>query len=270
MGALYANEINPFPLAQNQRYKVVAKSLLDSRDPDIIRAQKIFGINDQQIAYRLIEFSDESKASWRVQVFENRQNPYGPSLFVPHDNENEAFQAAISGILSFGGHLITLDCQEKRRCSKNIDPNRHFLTKDGLYARAILHFFESKNYPVITLHNNHTSHHRLGGRGSIYAAIDRPYPNAYGRFVQGNPDNLIIYADNKRIGQSKIFAQYDSFFGMLGLNSIFEEIVNSAGLDGHMSTYVINNTDYEYFNVEAEHGELQEQIRYLELLLQNL
>lgn len=164
---------------------------------------------------------------------------------------------------------MALDCHENRMCGK-IDPNRHFLDSNHTYVSSILNFFKDRSYPVITLHNNHDSHHSLGGSGAIYADLPVPYTDGTGIYHDGDPDDLIIYADTSPIGKSETFAFFDQELGLRKINSIFEHIRQSNALGGHMSTYVIRNTPLQYFNVEAQHGHLREQKSILKGLLEIL
>lgn len=260
----FAQEL--FGLENSSIHKVREINVNNSTDPDVKKALKKGLLRPDQISYHIIEFRDENKVKWRLQVFENLNRP-GPTFFVPHDNENDAFQVGSRAINVFGGHLISLECKEKRTCYRGIDPNRYFDAKNRIFSTTILRFYKSKSYPVITLHNNHDSHRDLGGEGAIYSDMESPYEGAYGFYHSGDPDDLIIFSDREPISESYIFRKYFDLFQELGLNSIFEEIVDTSSIGGHMSNYVLLNTNLEYFNVESEHGHEKVQYEYLSKLL---
>lgn len=239
-------------------------------DPDAQRALSMGLLQPEETDHYILEFQDESGANWKLQVYESAAKPEGPSFFVPHDNENEAFLGAAWALSVYGGHVLALECGEKRECAQGIDPNRHFLPQNRTYISTIMNFFESKPYPVITLHNNHDSHRDLGGEGAIYADMPIPYADGKGVYHQGDPDDLIIYADVRSSSESPAFSLYDREFADAGVNSIFEHVHAGNSLGGHMSTHVIRSTPMEYFNVEAQHGHLQEQRKILEKLLKIL
>lgn len=252
---------------ENSKIHTTQKAKIStSDDPDIKRALAQGLLNSRNTSYFVIEFKDENRTFWRLQVFENLEKK-GPSFFVPHDSENDSFQVGAKAIKEFGGHLISLECNEGRTCQKGIDPNRYFKAKNKIFSSTIMRFFDSKNYPIITLHNNHDSHYRFGGEGAIYSDMHSPYSGGFGFYQSGDPDYLIIYSDRGEIVDSYIFKKYSNLFESLNLNSIFEEINESKKLGGHMSNYVLINTNLEYFNVEGEHGHERTQYHYLSKLL---
>ena len=238
-----------------------------SEDPDITRAISAAIIDFSEVEAALVKFKDEQGQEWRLQVFQSKRWPHGPSIFVPHDNENEAFQTGLRSLHERGGHLLALECGEERLCA-GVDPNRNFRPKNKIYLHTILRFFMKKPFPVITLHNNHDSHRQLGGSGSIYADMATPYADGHGFYFAGDPDDLIIFSDTKAMKESPLFELYAEAFEKSQLNFIFEEITPHNSLGGHMSTYVLQSTDKFYFNIESQHGHEAEQAFYLDELFQ--
>lgn len=260
-----------FGLEDSAFHTVTKSSIANLMDPDLDRAWEL-GILDEEstIESSLITFKDESGALWKLQVYQNTNIPNGPTFFVPHDNENDAFLSGMSAIQNFGGHLLSLECDEQRICDGGIDPNRHFLPNYPTFSETILAFYLNKDFPIITLHNNHDSHVSLGGSGAIYSKLPYPYKGGQGFYHSGDPDDLIIYTDLRPSRRSLIFEHYSTLFAEKSINSIFEYVTPSGGLSGHMSTYTLFNTDYEYFNIEAQHGHLREQIELTDLLFEIL
>lgn len=262
--------IDLFGLDNSRAYEIAYFSTLESQDPDVITALSLGYLKPEDTEHAQVMFTDNTGAKWTLQVFQSKSKPNGPSFFVPHDNENDAFLSGAWALSTYGGHLLSLECAENRECAQGIDPNRHFSDENPIYADTMLAFFNAKPFPVITLHNNHDSHHLLGGEGSIYAGLEIPYTDGRGFYQSGDADDLIIYADIRPYETSPVFRSYNEEFAALGMNSIFEFIDERNALGGHMSTYVIRNTSMEYFNVEAQHGHFEEQKDYLEMLLEIL
>lgn len=264
-GAVVSQEL--FGLERSNLHEVISMEISKTEEPDIKRALGKGLLNAKSTAYSIVNFTDLTGAKWSLHVLQNMKSPEGPTFFVPHDNENDAFESGALAITTYGGHLLALECGENRACDRNIDPNRHFMLENTLYVSTIMRFFDAKSFPVITLHNNHNSHYRLGGEGAIYADLEEPYTDGTGFYYAGDADDLIIYADNHHMDDSPIFQFYQTEFERLNLNSIYEFIRPEGELAGHMSTYVLRHAGREYFNIEAEHGHFSAQNHYLNLLM---
>lgn len=111
-----------------------------------------------------IEFR-EDRAFWRLYRIVNLRHPDGPLWFVPHDNENAAFQAAIFAVRSYGGIVIaveearSVDGPDSRMnpdvaYGRPIDPNRNFRDDTPNYAATILADLGSPPRLIIALHTN--------------------------------------------------------------------------------------------------------------------
>ncbi|MDB5679160.1 hypothetical protein [Sphingomonas bacterium] len=111
-----------------------------------------------------VEFRDD-RAFWRLYRIDNRRKPTGPLWFVPHDNENAAFQAAVYAVRAYGGQVIAVE--EARSLAgpdsrmngdvaygKSIDPNRNFRDETPNYADAILAGLGNPPRLIVALHTN--------------------------------------------------------------------------------------------------------------------
>jgi hypothetical protein len=111
-----------------------------------------------------IEFRDD-RAFWRLYRIDNVRKPAGPLWFVPHDNENAAFQAAIYAVRAYGGQVIAVE--EARSLAgpdsrmngdvaygKSIDPNRNFRAETPNYANEILAGLGAPARLIVALHTN--------------------------------------------------------------------------------------------------------------------
>lgn len=253
------------------------KRVSDSGDPDVVRAVRSGLWRDNTVRYAYLEFRDERRHKWNLQVFENAQNPDGPTFLVLHDNEDSAFQTGAKAIMERGGHLLALHCNESRICD-GVDPNRNFDLRNRTYIDVLMHMFREKNQPVITLHNNAHGHVRgkgaLKGGGVICSAMPNPYTRATsGYFGKYDSDDLIIFGDVDNPRSSGVYQKWGSLFEDRAINFIFEYdplSVDLYGDDINMSSFVIKETNFEYFNVEAEHGHTRVQEQLLNQLLDEL
>jgi hypothetical protein len=108
-----------------------------------------------------IEFREE-RAAWRLWRIANVRHRRGPLWFVPHDNENAGFEAALEAVRKYGGTLIAVDtgiAEDGLRMNRAVDygrpvdPNRNFDTALPGYARRILADLRP-GMPIIALHTN--------------------------------------------------------------------------------------------------------------------
>src|SRR3569623_1861330 len=111
-----------------------------------------------------IEFRDD-RAFWRLYRIVHLRKPSGPLWFVPHDNENAAFQAALYAVRSYGGEVIAVE--EARSVNgpasrmngdvaygRSIDPNRNFRDDSPAYAGAVLADLGDPARLLVALHTN--------------------------------------------------------------------------------------------------------------------
>ncbi len=108
-----------------------------------------------------IEFREE-RAAWRLWRIANVRHRPGPLWFVPHDNENAGFEAALAAVRKYGGTLVAVDAgiiEDGVRMNRAVDyghpvdPNRNFDSALPGYARRILADLKP-GMPIIALHTN--------------------------------------------------------------------------------------------------------------------
>ena len=111
------------------------------------------GLKVEDIAF------DEERARWHLFRITKPGHADGPLWFVPHDNENAGFEAGLIAVRRYGGTMIAVDSDGKRRNSEvafgpSIDPNRNF--HDGLprYPSQVLASLNRGGWPIIALHTN--------------------------------------------------------------------------------------------------------------------
>jgi len=111
-----------------------------------------------------VEFRDD-RAFWRLYRIDDARKPDGPLWFVPHDNENAAFQAAIYAVRAYGGQVVaveearSVDGPDSRTngdvaFGKPIDPNRNFRDETPTYASEILAGLGNPPRLIVALHTN--------------------------------------------------------------------------------------------------------------------
>ena len=109
---------------------LAASALLGAYDPGPIRVTRVdpLAVEDDDFARHRdpaewaglqaeeIDFIEE-RASWHLFRITRPGHERGPLWFVPHDNENAGFEAAFVALKRYGGTLIAVDSDGKRRNS---------------------------------------------------------------------------------------------------------------------------------------------------------
>ncbi len=218
-----------------------------------------------------IEFRDD-RAFWRLYRIANTRQPDGPLWFVPHDNENAAFQAAILAVRAFGGVVIAIeearsvDGPDSRMngdvaYGRPIDPNRNFSDDTPNYANAILTDLGNPPRLIVALHTNEPGYKASEstcappgatdtGRGEISillcSQVYSPRRSVSGRWPFDDTDSVAIvsYLDN-----------HSPFSGFCAkpllnadMNIMFEHVVTS---DGSLSNYALLH-GLPYVNFETQ------------------
>jgi hypothetical protein len=153
----------PFALvgAGDDRPRITPVDPLTVSDDDFARHRdpaEWKGLAVSRVAFQV------ERGSWRLWRIRNARHPAGPLWFVPHDNENAGFEAALVAVRRYGGTLIAVDSgiepggdgvrlNQAVRYGKPIDPNRNFDTALPGYADRVLASLHP-GYPIIALHTN--------------------------------------------------------------------------------------------------------------------
>ncbi|MHA6723605.1 hypothetical protein [Sphingomonas sp. RS2018] len=210
-----------------------------------------------------ITFTEE-RARWRLYRISDPRRPRGPLWFVPHDNENAAFEAALVAIRRHGGTIIAVDGDGGRRnqavaFGRSIDPNRNF--HDGLprYPGAVLGAINRGAWPIIALHTNAPGYEgRLSrcppegdsnGEGIISIrfcnAVLTPVPSR-SRAWPFDDDDTLAFA-TYRATQPPAAAFCHAQMVRADWNVVQERVINS---DGSLSNYAVLH-DRDYLNFET-------------------
>lgn len=220
------------------------------------------GLSVSQIEFR------EERGAWRLFRIENVKKPRGPFWFVPHDNENAGFEAALAGVRKHGGVVIAVDSgiaeDGKRRNAavdrgRPIDPNRNFRDGYPRYANAILADYARGARPIIALHTNspgfdtsasHCNQSDRPGRGEVSIRfcddVMQPHPSQ-GRDWPFDDDDSLAYVA-WRSGTSPASAWCGKALAKADFNVVFERVAVS---DGSLSNYaLLHGLDYVNFETQ--------------------
>ncbi len=218
-----------------------------------------------------IEFRDE-RAFWRVYRVVNLRRTAGPLWFVPHDNENAAFQAAVSAVRSYGGVAILVE--EARSLAgpdsrlnadvaygRSIDPNRNFRDDTPNYAAALLADLGAPPRLMVALHTNEPGYDAASstctppdagytGKGEISVLLCSdlysPRPSMRAAWPYDDTDSVAIvsYRDGGRPSDGYCARQLSA----ADMNIMFEHVVTS---DGSLSNYALFR-GLPYVNLETQ------------------
>lgn len=219
----------------------------------------------------------ENGFDWHLIRFANRLNPDGPLWMVPHDDENAAFEAAITAVKEHGGVAIMVNsgagsarrqagngtCGVKPERTTSCDPNRNFAPSSPKFTAAFLGQ-RSTGQPVIALHTNTPGFTGDGrdGRGEITILDVKAHqrgqtkPRGGGHFAlnpkpeMANYDTLGLTAYLARNGGPDAIAVLcRNAMTSAGTHFWHERVARS---DGSMSNYLaLQHSDVAYFNAES-------------------
>jgi len=219
----------------------------------------------------------EHKYNWRFLLIWNKNRPKGAFWFLPHDNENSAFDSAIYSTNRYGGGFLSVLANNSRYFNKQ-DPNRNFGV-DSRSARVcrgqkypapkysstifkIIDYFKSSNMPYLALHNNSNGYRGNGGSGGVSMLNCSKNTKCFkaNNIIRGDKkglrdeDTLIYLASKNGVNYNKV-----KLFNNLGLN-IKYELINPNRNDCSMSNFVIlNRGSSNYINIETQHGDSKTQ-----------
>jgi len=201
----------------------------------------------------------EGKQTWTFLLVWNTAHPQGPFWYLPHDNEESAFDAAVYAAAHYGGGFLAVESNGQRTVSRK-DPNRNF-KKDSIYSKTIwkiIDTYKPAHLPYLALHTNAEGHLKNGGSGTVSMKkhskniIAFPAGNIKTGHQKGLKDeDTLIYLAGEQVKKEKI-----KKFNAMGLNVKFEKVTQRSD-DSSMSNYIVLHKSHEnYINIETEHGDL--------------
>jgi len=218
------------------------------------------------LCVKRISFNDEN-ITWDFTLVWNPEDK-GPFYYLPHDDEDAAFDTAVYSANFYGGGFLAVNNNEER-IYKGIDPNRNFYknkyTKNIL---TIINSFKEDYYPYITLHNNKNGYKGNGGKGTISMLKEDKYHKSFpvknisNKFGDLADEDNLIYLVGKNVNKKKV-----DVLNFYGINVIYE-LVTKKTYDGSLSNYlVIEKNNDHYLNLESEMGNAKIQKKMLDLVI---
>ena len=211
----------------------------------------------------------------------------GTFWFLPHDNENSAFDSAVYSTKKYGGGFLSVIANDKRYF-KGQDPNRNFSTNkknshtckqrysSPIYTNTIftiIDTFKFLNMPYLALHNNKNGWYGNGGSGGISILKNSKVVHSYtsetvlsGKHKGIKDEDNLVYIAGKTSKPPR--TKLEKLIN-LGLHVKYE-VVNQKNNDCSMSNYVILNKGSKYYNIETEHGDTKTQKQMIDLLIKNI
>jgi len=252
------------------------------RDPDITRNAQTLRANPTLCVAQ--ETFSEHGRNWSLTTITDIARRRGPRWAVLHDNEDAAFDAAIYALTRYGGAMIAVDGGEGRNVQGQ-DPNRNFgitpqiaapcggmQTKPApVFTRALNRMFLRRPL-VLSLHSNHDGHSEdeAGGEGDISAARSTDTRRGFLATspVDGlsDPDNAILIAGLKPYESTPEAQDLVAHMSPLGINVIYEQVTPETN-DCSLSFHAVLNKMGDYYNIEVEHGRLDDQKVMLDALM---
>jgi len=211
-----------------------------------------------------IEFKD-TDVLWKFLLLWNPSQPKGPSLFIPHDNENTAFDTGVYTIQTYGGAMLSVTGSGKRFYN-GIDPNRNF--KNNIYSKKvfkIIDSFRSSDFGYIALHNNKKGYFGNGGDGTV--SINKKTKGIV-NFPVKEEDNIGISNEDSLVYfiGSKVNIDKVNLVNSFGINVRYE-IIKGNENDFSMSNYIFHKLkDKRYINIETLFGDFKTQKKILDQL----
>ncbi len=230
----------------------------------------------ENMCVHLLSFR-ERKYPWRMILIYNPANENGPFWFLPHDDENTAFSAAVYSTKKYGGGFLAV-LSDNNRYYLGQDPNRNFgeslqsastcrkqMYPAPLYSRyvfQIIDIFRKQGMPYLAMHNNKNGWYGNGGTGGIS--------------ILKKSNSVKSYSSGKvKVGHKEGIKDEDSMIYIAGIDSappsrklnrllrsgihVKYEIVNQSNNDCSMSNYVVLEKGGNYYNIETERGDLAAQ-----------
>ncbi|MBJ3774276.1 hypothetical protein [Acuticoccus mangrovi] len=256
----------PHPLADTRKEAAAARARLFAdgnclepaqvRDADVQRNRR--AIERARLCVTR-EGVREGAIDWAFTSIENPAHPDGPVWYLPHDDEAEAFDAAVYAITRYGGRMVAVAGPETRYY-RLYDPNRYFAADDAdarpckirrgtpHYTAYVMNLFKGRPQ-ILSMHNN-----TRGGAVTVnvWDAKNRGY-KAGGRRPISDADHLVYIASAKPIDSDPEALARRDLVVAAGMN-VVHETVTARNNDCSFSNYVVLRDGRPYFNIEAVHG----------------
>jgi hypothetical protein len=240
---------------------------MDDADGDFARNRALIEANAKDLCMNLDTF-EEGRLHWTLQIIRKKSSNgeplgRGPLWFVPHDDENAAFDTAIDSIVKYGGTIVAVESGGER-LMQGQDPNRNFdaggdrqcpqqIGRSPQYTRHVLSYWEwqKDDQPIIALHSNRPTGNIKITRKAPFSTNFRA-PNQIGG---KNPDHTLVFVASRDTPDAD--PNLRKFVGGLnshGVNVIYETVASKHS-DCSLSNYASLKNIRHYLNVEVVTGD---------------
>jgi hypothetical protein len=247
------------------------------KDGDVRRNAAVFEA-DSTLCLSELQF-EENGLTWSLTIVDNTRHPKGPTIYLPHDNEDSAFDTALYGIRKYGGKMVAVEAGDSREF-KGQDPNRNFgetakstapcndmrRKPAPLFTQFMLDLRGASPNFILTLHNNANGHSGNGGSGGISVERSSSVMKGLKAPNGGDEDDAILLAGTQPFEKDQKAQRAAAYFHKAGINVIYEHVLAERN-DCSFSNYVVLNKIAPYYNVEAEHGHTAQQKAMLDVLM---
>lgn len=209
----------------------------------------------------------ENGIDWHLVVIRNTVLP-GPLWFVPHDEEDEGFAAAVTAVLRHGGVVVAVENGEARLAGGQ-DPNLAFaITAEAAatcpgaratapaYVAAVLDEWD-RTSPIIGLHSNWDGFAAGGGLGTISVrradAKMIPFPSALATGRLADEDTIVMIPGASPPAEPAAAAAI-GWFNERGVHVIYR-LISAANNECTIADYLTLAGLGPYVNIEVEHGD---------------
>lgn len=229
----------------------------------------------------------ERKYNWKMVLAVNPKKEKSTFWFIPHDDENSAFDSAVYAIKKYGGGFLAIVSNDKRYF-KGQDPNRNFGTNWKTAKRCkrqrypapkytktifkIIDTYKYKNFPYIALHNNKNGWYGNGGAGGVSILNSSKYVKSYKAYKKINrsklsdEDTLIYIAGKSKYPNKKKLRKL-----LKNKINVKYERVTQKRNDCSMSNYIVlSKKTTNYFNIETQKGDTQTQKELIDKIINSL
>lgn len=253
------------------------------RDRDVVRNMGAFEV-DPSLCITEERFAEHGRR-WHLVIISNSKARRGPTWAILHDNEDSAFDAALYAVSRYGGKMVAVEGNENRSFNGQ-DPNRNFGAAKAItapcrnmaarpapaFTEAINRHF-NRRYPVLTMHSNDNGYVGNGGSGHISAARSsatmKGIMTSSPRGTLSDEDNAVLTAGTVPFEQNAKARKLAQHLDAQGINMIYEHVKTNTN-DCSFSFHVKLNNLGDYYNIEVEHGRVEDQKEILDALMSYL
>lgn len=225
----------------------------------------------------------EDQQHWKMLLVFHPKRPRGAFWFLPHDNEDTAFDSAVYAVKRYGGGFLSV-LSGGSRYHQGQDPNRNFSgschkLKSCRYQKSasprytktvfgIIDSFRGAGFPYLALHNNtdRGGVSILKSSKSVRSFLAYPKEKVRGGRGLADEDSLVYIAGKSSMPPRRKIEKLLHY----GIHTKYE-IVNRSNNDCSMSNYVVlgKGTD-RYYNIETQHGDASTQRKMIDILMRRI